>query len=82
MSNEDAVKELANLIKQYIEQGNYRYVMPDTPTNQRAQIIIDLDCSSIPETIPMPCRCCSNHPSNGGSGICHCILGGLDNVVY
>lgn len=21
------------------------------------------------------CRTCSNHPSNGGSGICHCIMG-------
>jgi hypothetical protein len=25
--------------------------------------------------IPEACRNCSNHPSNGGSGICHCILG-------
>ncbi len=25
--------------------------------------------------IPRPCRSCPNHPSNGGSGICHCILG-------
>jgi hypothetical protein len=25
--------------------------------------------------IPAPCRGCPNHPSNGGSGICHCILG-------
>lgn len=25
--------------------------------------------------IPLACRNCSNHPSNGGSGICHCILG-------
>lgn len=22
------------------------------------------------------CRSCSNHPENGGSGVCHCILGG------
>lgn len=26
--------------------------------------------------IPPACRGCSNHPSNGGSGICHCTLGG------
>lgn len=26
-------------------------------------------------SIPVNCRNCSNHPSNGGSGICHCILG-------
>lgn len=25
--------------------------------------------------IPPACVNCSNHPSNGGSGICHCILG-------
>jgi len=25
--------------------------------------------------IPTACRSCPNHPSNGGSGICHCILG-------
>ena len=24
--------------------------------------------------IPSCCRYCSNHPSNGGSGICHCTL--------
>ena len=24
-----------------------------------------------------PCRNCANHPSNGGSGICHCILGSM-----
>ena len=26
-------------------------------------------------SIPLSCRNCSNHPSNGGSGICFCILG-------
>ena len=25
--------------------------------------------------IPDACRSCSNHPSNGGSGICNCTLG-------
>ena len=25
--------------------------------------------------IPEACQHCSNHPSNGGNGICHCILG-------
>ena len=28
-----------------------------------------------PSGISEACRNCSNHPSNGGSGICHCILG-------
>ena len=31
--------------------------------------------------IPEPCKACPNHPSNGGSGICHCILG-LPKVTY
>lgn len=25
-----------------------------------------------------PCVNCSNNPANGGSGICNCVLGGLD----
>ena len=27
------------------------------------------------KNIPMACRTCSNHPINGGSGICWCVLG-------
>jgi hypothetical protein len=30
---------------------------------------------SVIDGIPNACRTCSNHPSNGGSGICHCIMG-------
>ena len=30
---------------------------------------------TVHQTIPEACRACSNHPSNGGSGICNCILG-------
>ena len=25
--------------------------------------------------ISSACKCCPNHPVNGGSGICHCTLG-------
>lgn len=28
-------------------------------------------------SIPPACRHCSNHPSNGGSGICNCTLGSM-----
>ena len=27
------------------------------------------------KNVPPPCRHCSNHPINGGSGICWCVLG-------
>lgn len=29
------------------------------------------------DSIPKACKNCSNHPSNGGSGNCNCILGGI-----
>lgn len=32
------------------------------------------------DDVPIDCRNCSNHPSNGGSGICCCILG--QPVIY
>ena len=31
-----------------------------------------------PENIPPACRGCSNHPSNGGTGICFCTLGSME----
>ena len=34
-------------------------------------LIIDKTSTSIPDA----CKNCSNHPSNGGSGICNCTLG-------
>ncbi len=38
--------------------------------------LLDWDgTSSSIDSIPNACRTCSNHPSNGGSGICHCIMG-------
>lgn len=33
--------------------------------------------SGVYSSIPEACRHCNNHPSNGGSGICHCTLGGI-----
>ena len=28
--------------------------------------------------VPEACKNCPKHPTNGGDGICHCILGGLE----
>lgn len=41
------------------------------PDQEFLQVIDKLDYKSVPK----PCRHCPNHPRNGGSGICHCILG-------
>ena len=35
-------------------------------------IVFYNDCNNM---IPEPCRKCSNHPKNGGTGICNCTLG-------
>ncbi len=32
------------------------------------------------DNIPKACVHCSNHPSNGGSGVCHCTLGNTTTV--
>ena len=38
---------------------------------------MDEDDLRLPMTAhtPLACRNCSNHPNNGGNGICHCTLG-------
>jgi hypothetical protein len=43
--------------------------------NNKLDFIIDQNKIQEILNTPEACRNCSNHPSNGGSGICHCILG-------
>ena len=43
-------------------------------------IIWDIDKRNS-DDIPEACRHCSNHPSNGGSGVCLCTLGG-QKITY
>ena len=31
--------------------------------------------------VPDACKNCSNHPSNGGSGNCNCMLGSMGQVT-
>lgn len=46
------------------------------------QELLNQPVEGLPMTLMTPpsCRNCSNHPNNGGSGICHCILG--NSVTY
>ena len=48
-----------------------RYVCPDCGWSLK----INYNYLYEPQSVPESCRYCSNHPSNGGSGICHCTLG-------
>lgn len=48
-----------------------------TKTKQRTVTNPDnITLTSSVTDIPDPCKTCPNHPSNGGSGMCNCILGG------
>lgn len=48
----------------YVQVKDWKYKEPEFYT-----------ISDLKDNIPEACRNCSNHPSNGGSGICHCTLG-------
>lgn len=56
--------ELAEIIRDAVVQPNTYVYKPTAPTIYWPQ-----------NGIPEACRCCANHPSNGGTGICHCTLG-------
>ena len=56
--------ELAEIIRDAVVQPNTYVYKPIAPT-------IYWPNSYISEA----CRSCANHPSNGGTGICHCTLG-------
>ena len=69
-SIEDVVKEAIDKIYQ---QNNISITIPDI----HLEHCLDWGSTNPLSTdgIPNACRTCSNHPSNGGSGICHCIMG-------
>ena len=46
--------------------------MPPTNFNDYTTLINDNKPNI--NNIPTCCQRCSNHPSNGGSGVCHCTL--------
>lgn len=55
----------------------FKWTDNNTITNNNIIIHIDYPYNQINkvEYINDSCRCCPNHPNNGGSGVCHCILG-------
>lgn len=55
--------KMAEIIREAVVQNTYQYRTTTSP-----QVVWT-------NYIPEACRSCSNHPSNGGSGMCHCTLG-------
>lgn len=78
---EELGSEIGEFIKKKMEEATPPRIIIDPP---------QIDKIAIPSAVPLPykpvttwcendipagCRNCSNHPINGGSGICHCIIG-------
>lgn len=51
------------------------YPVVDNPSGDPSKQFIDLSKLTRYNDIPSTCRYCATHPSNGGDGICWCILG-------
>lgn len=57
-------------------------ILTELPEDIELDNISDINISKITYSDPTKnffmsdaCKNCPNHPSNGGTGICHCILG-------
>ena len=72
---EISAKELNELLEKEFERGK-RSIQHEKTVNW-TQLWV-----SSPNTdyVPPACKTCSNHPSNGGSGICYCTL--CNDVIY
>ena len=76
-SIEDIVKEA---IEKIYDKPEIKELLPHTipiitPDIHFEHLLDWGSMSTIVDGIPSACKTCSNHPSNGGSGICHCIMG-------
>ena len=56
--------------------------LTELPEDMELDRISDIDIPKVTYTDPIEnffmsdaCKNCPNHPSHGGTGICHCILG-------
>ena len=70
---EISVAELNELLQKEFERGRNSNII--TTGFQQIKDWKPLDFYTTSDNIPAACKNCSNHPSNGGSGICHCTLG-------
>ena len=69
MVDEELIKQLQQNIEQLTEEVR---ALKEQVENQKPTIVPYV---AEPSSVPEACRHCSSHPSNGGSGICHCTLG-------
>ena len=68
---EISTKELNELLEKEFQRGRDSVTIKQTPV---------LGGKSDIQYVPLACRSCPNHPSNGGSGNCNCSL--PDEIIY
>lgn len=74
-------EELNELLQKEFERGR-QSAINDLKQGEPIQPIRDIYRPYNEEYLtPDACKNCPTHPSNGGSGICHCILG-LQPITY
>lgn len=62
---------LSNPPRKQLKCTKCGWTKEETESMERVPYVTDSERMDVPPN----CRYCSNHPVNGGSGICHCILG-------
>ena len=80
---EDIVKEA---IEKIYDKPEVKELLPHTipitaPDINFEHMLDWKETTPLSDSIPSACKACSNHPSNGGSGICHCIMG-ITQIKY
>lgn len=74
------VSGIEDIVKEAIDKIYNKPEVVETPDIHFEHILdwgiaSPLPIDGVNAIIPNACRTCSNHPYNGGSGICHCIVG-------
>lgn len=74
------VSGIEGIVKEAIDKIYNKPEVAETPDIHSEHtldwgIASPLPIDGVNAIIPNACRTCSNHPYNGGSGICHCIMG-------
>ena len=80
---EDIVKSLEDTIKMIEKMSSEEFVQKMKEAEKSLENLKNIEkfdeCGDLKFVFEpfenSPCKNCSNNPKNGGSGICHCILG-------
>ena len=72
---EITVEELNKLLQKEFERGKQS-------ANNWNNLQYNWNIIPVKTNIPIACRTCPKHPSNGGDGICHCTFSSQGTITY